>query len=199
MIPRILHFVWLANPMPPLFARWRSEWATLHPGWRFVDWSIDNLPGEAPPANCCHVRQQSNWVRLQALWLHGGVYVDHDTQPLRNLEPILSGHTAAASPFFGRALDSPRCCNSFLAATPRHPWLSSCLELLNAADPTVHLSMGSSLISHALSGRSDVHVLDRNAILQRPGWRRLGRQPPGECYAIHHFANMDPQIQHIEP
>jgi hypothetical protein len=48
--------------------------------------------------------------------------------------------------------------------------------------------MGASLISVALG--DDVHVLDRDVILQRPFWSVLGRKPDPRWYAIHHFDNM---------
>lgn len=194
MIPRVLHFVWRRGEPPERLRVWRKAWEELHPSWESRSWSSKDVPGEKPPKNCCHDRQWSNWVRLQALWVHGGVYVDYDTQPVRNIEPLLAGHVAVATPFFGRAPTAPECCNSFLAAILHHPWIGECLKLLEKADPAVHLSMGSSLISEALAGRTDVHIANRFAVLQRPGWHRLGRNPPPTTFAIHHFANMDPGV-----
>jgi len=191
MIPRIIHRVWVQTSLVPApYEQWSASFLELHPGW--IERRSDGLATN-PPASCCHVRQQSNWARLHILWEHGGLYADWDTEFLRDIEPLLSGATAVASPFYARGARL-RACNAFLAAAPHHPWIGRCLDLLKEADPATHLSMGSKLISEALDSRDDVRLLGREDVLQRPFWRRLGRKPDPKWYAVHHFANMDSEV-----
>lgn len=190
-IPRILHFIWLGGPIPELYQEFRAEWQRLHPDWQCLTWtdeSESSLP--PPPASCIHARQRSNWMRLQILLAFGGVYVDLDTEPFKNIEPMLGERGAAASPFRFQHAGPVQCCNSFLAAAPQHPWIVECCYLLGKADPAIHLSMGSSLISEALRSHPEVMVLDKNDVLQWPGWHVLGRKPDPRWYAIHRFDNM---------
>ena len=188
-IPKVFHFVWKGDALPVRYAEWRDAWLAMHPGWACIEWGVGSAP-EAP-ANVCHVRQWSNWVRLKKLLEFGGVYMDFDTQPLKNIEPLLEGCSAAASPFRFQYANRPnRCCNSFLAAEPSHPWISECCQMLELVDPAEHLSMGSSLITQALQGRDDVKILNVNDIWQMPHWNLLGRKPDSRWYAIHHFDNM---------
>jgi len=191
MIPKILHFVWLGGKLPKQYEIWRDDWERLHMDWQVMRWDDTNLKSLTPPKTCCHVRQRSNWIRLYLLQEYGGVYTDYDTQPLKNIEPLLRDTSAVASPFFATNLFRPNwCCNSFLAATPNHPWINECVGLLQQADPSVHLSMGSDLISKALDSHPEVLILHRDDILQWPFWYKLGRKPKPRYYAIHHFDNM---------
>lgn len=187
-IPKVLHFIWLGGAMPERYMRFRDRWIALHPTWDIITSDASTPP---PPEGCCHTRQQSNWMRLQILRERGGVYVDCDTEPLKNIEPLLAEHEACASPFhFVAKTQTATVCNSFLAATPNHPWIVECCELLAKERPDVHLSMGSKLASVALRNHPEVTVLPRGAILQWPFWEQLHRKPPPGCYAIHHFDNM---------
>jgi mannosyltransferase OCH1-like enzyme len=193
MIPRILHFIWLGHePIPMRLREFRAGWERLHPGWEIRDWGEDIPWPYAPaPERCCHVRQSSNWMRLHALRSEGGVYVDFDTESLKNIEPLLDGRSACATPFhMSGPTAEKRVCNSFLAAEPEHPWIVECCERLKDADPAVHLSMGSSMVSAALARHPEVAMLDRDDILQRPFWSELRRAPDPRWYAIHHFDNM---------
>jgi hypothetical protein len=179
MIPRVFHMIWLGQNRRP-HQNWASRLEELHPKWEVKIWSGDALAG--CPYSFHDLRQASNWLRLQLLWRHGGVYLDCDIEPLRNIEPLLAGLDAAVTP-----MPNGRVCNSFLAASPGHPWIGTCCDLLLTADPDGYMSMSSSLVMRALEKHQDVMSLPLGAIRQDPSG--IGH-PAGDSYAIHHFDHM---------
>lgn len=144
MIPSILHRIWLDDPMPPVFAEYGRQWQALHPTWEW--WQLtdskllpDVLPGWRNPYLYDTAKQRfpGDWkryradlLRLELLYEYGGVYVDTDIEPHRNLEPLLDDHSVV----MGR---SPQhiggvhpITNAFIAAEPRHPFIEACLDAL---------------------------------------------------------------------
>ena len=100
MIPKILHYIWLGNnPMTPLAEECFASWKATMPDWTIMRWDESNFNIAAAPL---YVRQAyearkfafvSDYVRLWALELYGGVYVDTDVKALKSYEPLL-GDTA---------------------------------------------------------------------------------------------------------
>jgi hypothetical protein len=174
VIPRIFHLIWL-GPNPRPHQDWAARLAGLHPGWEVKIWSDSALAG--CPYSFRDLRQASNWLRLQILQRHGGVYLDCDLEPLRPLDALLDGLDAAVTP-----MPNGRICNSFLACSPGHPWMEECCRMLGTVDPNVHMSMSSGLVSSALTSHPEVTRLALGAIRQDP----IGIEVPN-AYAIHHF------------
>ena len=97
MIPNILHYVWLGgNPLTPLAEECLASWKATMPEWQILRWDESNFDIDAAPL---YVRQAydarkfafvSDYVRLWALELYGGVYVDTDVKVLRSYEPLLN-------------------------------------------------------------------------------------------------------------
>lgn len=95
MIPKILHRVWIGNtPHPAGYAFNLTMFRRLHPDWEVEEWNDHNLP-----ALRCRDEfdRLQNWVdradlvRLEILALHGGLYLDHDVIPLKNMDELLEG------------------------------------------------------------------------------------------------------------
>lgn len=140
MIPRILHRIWLWPPGPPMpetFIGYGDEWRRLHPEWEVKDWtSFDDLPQlrNQDMFNRAHqmfpkdvYRFQADLLRLELLWLYGGVYADTDVEPLKPFDPLLEGRTAFAawSPnlYHGRQVVT----QAVIASTPGHEWIDACI------------------------------------------------------------------------
>jgi len=96
MIPKILHFCWLGpDPYPPLIVRCIDSWHRLLPDWDFKLWDkncIDLI-------NSTWVREAfqtksyafaADYIRLWAVYLYGGFYLDTDVEVLRDFSPLLS-------------------------------------------------------------------------------------------------------------
>lgn len=93
-IPRILHQVWVGSP-PPTWVRenW-ARWDEILPDWiryRWVDENADQWPLSSLAArqhNLPHIVVLADLIRLEQVWKHGGVYLDCDTVPFRDLTPM---------------------------------------------------------------------------------------------------------------
>lgn len=145
-IPRVIHRLWLnppGRPMPAEFVGYGDAWRRLHPGWEVIDWTslepflerFGRLKNQRlfdrAPLGDVH-RYRADVVRLELLARIGGVYVDADMEPLRLLEPLVSGPAtclAAISPNRG-AGGEELMSNAFLAAVPEHPFILAAIDRL---------------------------------------------------------------------
>jgi mannosyltransferase OCH1-like enzyme len=136
VIPRVLHRVWLDDPMPDEYAGYGEKLAGLHPSWEFREWrSTTELPALRNPelfdqaTEVCPrdwKRFRSGLLRLELLWLYGGLYVDCDVEPLAPFDRLLELEAFVCwSPnrWKGRRLLT----DCVLGATPRHPFIAACL------------------------------------------------------------------------
>ena len=140
MIPKVIHRVWLREEMPEPFRTWGTEWRRLHPGWTLIDWH--EPPDIILPDVFWNARElcDDDWVRWEAdvlrlviLYTWGGVYVDTDIEPLRNLEPLLAGrHCVVGRSPYNRRGKRP-ITNAFMAAEPNHPYLKALVDGLDEA------------------------------------------------------------------
>lgn len=94
----ILHRIWVGSPMPDRLAQIGAQWKRMLPGWDHLLWTdadlrwlanrnlfdaaYDLVPEDA-------VGQfRADIARYEILAAFGGVYVDCDLEPLRNIEPL---------------------------------------------------------------------------------------------------------------
>jgi hypothetical protein len=170
-IPRILHRV-VPEQSPPEAEEWWDQFGAIHPDWTLLTHRDPLSPAEWPItgpywSKCETGAQLAGLIRLEALWRFGGVYVDQDVEPLRNLEPLL------ALPAFA-AWEDPRCVpDAVLGAAPQHPAIRRCLELAIRRLSAGTWASGAGVTTDVLPGRPDVLLL-----------------PPGSFYAVHY---RDPQ------
>lgn len=96
MIPKLIHYCWFGRgPKPADAVRFIDGWRRLHPDFKFIEWNEDNFD-----VGCClYVRQAyqqgkfafvSDYARGQALFDHGGVYLDTDVELVGRLDPLMS-------------------------------------------------------------------------------------------------------------
>lgn len=209
MIPRILHQLWLGPAERPALAdAWTARWIKMNPEWELCTWRVDvrqdlqgamlsnehfghSIAGEIFELlqQCRRPHQIANILRLHLLERLGGIWIDHDVEPLKPLGGLVDSGEAFASPFRW----TPGVNNSFMAAVAGHPWLKRCLDLLRTRDPAVPLSMGSGLVTAALG--PDVKLLHPEDILQDISWDSVRSRcsPRPRTIAIHHFASRPPR------
>lgn len=101
---------------------------TLHPDWRHITYRdpLDTalFPLTAPSWPLCRSGAQlAGLVRLEALWTHGGIYLDSDLEVFRPLDPLLSCSG------FGLWEDETVVPDFVLGARSRHPAIGECLAL----------------------------------------------------------------------
>lgn len=139
MIPRILHRIWLDDPMPAEFARYGVGWRRLHPEWRHIDWTrtnelprlinqdlFDRAPQIVPKD---WKRFRADLLRLELLWIYGGVYIDTDVEPLRPIDEPLDGVECFAAWSPNRGPRGERLLTqAVMGATPEHPFIGECIR-----------------------------------------------------------------------
>lgn len=168
-IPAILHRVVPEETRKEAEMYWK-QFRVLHPGWALMTHrdplDPDDWPLTSPHWNKVKAGAQlADLVRLEALIKWGGIYVDQDVEPYRSFAPLQSTKAFAA-------WEDARCVpNAVLGATPNHPAIVACLELmiqrLDAGEDIWHCGPG--VTTTVLPKRDDVLVL-----------------PPGSLYPYHY-------------
>jgi Glycosyltransferase sugar-binding region containing DXD motif len=97
VVPRTFHWTWLGpRPLPPQYAAYQQRWLKLHPKWNGILWTEKSRPrlhNEQLYAEATTWAGKSDILRLELLAEHGGVFLDCHVEPLRNIEPLLNGHS----------------------------------------------------------------------------------------------------------
>lgn len=186
MIPKILHRVVPAE-VPDRFEGFWDAWCEMHPGWVQFTWQDPLNPSdwELGPLfhRCSAGAQLAGLVRLEVVFRLGGVYIDMDMEPVRPLDELLVHDLFIGTEGGGVLTDA------MFGATPRHPGLGACVELLGSgwwdANPSV---TGPLLTTQMLSGRDDVTVLPKEAfypyLWTEP--ERAGEEFP-DSFAVHRW------------
>jgi mannosyltransferase OCH1-like enzyme len=140
VIPRVIHHVWVGDPMPDRLTAYVRTWRDLHPGWDHVMWSsfdwldnqhlYDNAEAITP-----HVGQlRADLARYEILHRHGGVYVDCDMEALRPIDDLLGVQC-----FAGWETDGVWVNNAVLGCVPGHPLMR---DLIDAAPASIEQNAG---------------------------------------------------------
>lgn len=148
----------------------------LHPGWDAVTYRDPIDPTAFPltadlwPA-CTTGAQLAGLVRLEALWHHGGIYLDSDVELYRPLTPLLGVAAFAAWE------DANTIPDAVLGAEAAHPAIAACLDHARRVIEGQHgawrdaWESGPGATTTIFPGRDDVLVL-----------------PPGSFYPYHYTA-----------
>lgn len=104
MIPKTIHYCWFGrNPLPSLAKKCIKSWKKYCPDYEIIQWNEDNYDLASAPLYVRQAYDAKKWafvtdyVRLQVVYDHGGIYLDTDVEVLRKLDDLLE-HNA----FFGR-------------------------------------------------------------------------------------------------
>lgn len=103
MVPKIIHYCWFGKgQMPELVQTCIASWHTHMPDWEYRLWTEDNFEiNEAPQ----YVREAyiakkyafvSDYVRLWALELYGGLYMDVDFEVYKPFDELMEQYDAFA-------------------------------------------------------------------------------------------------------
>jgi len=189
MIPKILHRTLPAIPTPVMDMCWETMQHHLK-GWDLRTYQSprdpEDWPATAPFWGYCQDNaMQADLVRLEALWDHGGVYLDADIELLHPLDSLLDGEPFAAWE------DSRQLCNAVIGAPPRHPAVAAALRYLEREVKLGLPPVGPRALTAAWHSRDDVRLLPRESFYPYGYWEkhRAGEdftQLDG-CYGVHHW------------
>ena len=162
-IPRILHRTVPAVTTPQV-ELWWSRFEALHPGWKFMTHRDPLDPAGWPMTGdlwdrCTSGAQKAGLIRLEALWRWGGVYVDSDVEPYRDLEPLLQ------LPAFAAWEDAKVVPDAVLGCEPQHPAWDLMIARARAAvgGGAKAWESGPGVTTAILPGRPDVLLLPPGA------------------------------------
>ncbi|HMR91507.1 MAG TPA: glycosyltransferase [Chitinophagaceae bacterium] len=135
MIPKILHYCWFGSKeLPENSRRLITEWARLHPEWTMVRWDEQNSPMDLPYIKAAYAKKKwaniSNLVRLYALMMQGGIYLDTDMQIIKPLDPLLDARCFLG--FEAGSQDDPVFWvnNAIMGAEAAHPFAADAFQAL---------------------------------------------------------------------
>jgi len=150
-IPRIIHFIWIGPKSFPIESiKNIQSWIDYHPGWTFKLWTdrprlnvwdkvqidfVDRLPlGRLKPYydRAVNLGEKSDYLRYTIIKTEGGLYIDHDMDCYRNIEPLLNHYD-----FVAGALDDKEnnhfivtVPTSIFAAIPHHPIMEATSQFI---------------------------------------------------------------------
>lgn len=97
MIPKMIHYCWFGrNPKSDLAEKCIASWKKICPDYEIIEWNEDNFEIENCPLYVRQAYEMKKWafvtdyVRLQVVYDHGGIYLDTDVELLKKLDLLLS-------------------------------------------------------------------------------------------------------------
>lgn len=162
MIPARLIRTVPARTDPETEAWWAAS-CELHPDWEHVTWRDPLNPAEFPLTSphwrrCRKGAQLAGLVRLEALWRHGGVYLDSDYELWRSLEPLRGATIVVGHEDPGVIPDA------FIAAEAGHPLIREAIDLAIDRIPGGPWASGPGVTTTLFAAHPDVLVLPPQAL-----------------------------------
>ncbi len=128
-IPKTLHYCWFGpNEMSALHQACLRSWRTEMPEYSVIKWDETNAPMRHPFVAYHHAKGNwayvSDFVRLYALYEHGGIYLDTDVEVIRPFDTLLRHRLFAA-------YESENRINSAVFGARRNEvFLKNCMEYM---------------------------------------------------------------------
>lgn len=95
MIPRIIHFCWYGGgAYSETIQKCIKSWETLLPDYEIIRWDESNTPFDSMPFLKVLYKQKrwafiADYMRLYAIFKHGGIYFDTDVEVIRTFDGLL--------------------------------------------------------------------------------------------------------------
>lgn len=109
MIPKIIHYCWFGyNPKPKYVKKSIKSWKKKCIGYEFIEWNETNYDISSAPLFVKQAYDSKKWafvtdyVRLWAVYHHGGLYFDTDMKLLKSPDALLKDHAFFAMEESGR-------------------------------------------------------------------------------------------------
>ncbi len=138
MIPKIIHYCWLSgDPFPERIQKCIDSWVRLMPDYEFVCWDMQRFDIHTAKftQQACEKRKwafASDYIRLYALYHHGGIYLDTDVMAFGRLDDYLNEHAFSSieSYFYKEGCsDDFRIEACIMGAEKGNQFIKECLDL----------------------------------------------------------------------
>lgn len=205
MIPRVFHFIWLNGDEPPESAKQNMiRWREFHPNWDLRLWTNESIHESNSGLNIYNrkvlmtsnrsLRQQSDILRYEITYQFGGVYVDMDFEPLKNIEALLHGVEA-----FVVHENEIFVCNGIFGMIPGHKLGEKLVVGLESsketyANETVNQQTGPHFITRQVDSSNGDRVTKFAPHVFFPyAWyeKDPGHPYAASAYAVHHFRSVE--------
>lgn len=126
-IPKVIHYCWFGrSPHPESMVKCMNSWRQLLPDYRIIEWNETNFDVSSNE----YTREAysagkyafvSDYVRLKALFDHGGIYMDTDVEVVKNLDAFLGHHA------FSGFEDETNVPTAVMGSRPGNEWIEALL------------------------------------------------------------------------
>lgn len=205
LIPKVFHRFWDGPEEPQYIQDITQKWRDFHPGWEVRTWNLSNMPvlrnqdfvedwqKVSPTSN--RWQFTTNLLRLEILHDLGGVWIDADLEPLKNVEPLIEGCEAFTSRENRDFVN-----NGFTGCVPGHVFYAEMLKsvrqrVLQNPEWRSNRQCGPHLYTAVLNDLppGTVRVLPTELIYPY-AWGELDKFGEfdgdyGEAYTVHHWNN----------
>lgn len=96
-IPKIIHYCWFGrNPKPVLAEKCMKSWRKYCPDYQIIEWNEENYDISDCPLYVRQAYEARKWafvtdyVRLDIVYRHGGIYLDTDVELRKSLDTLLT-------------------------------------------------------------------------------------------------------------
>lgn len=96
MIPKVIHYCWFGgNPLPKLAQKCLKSWKKYAKDYEIIEWNESTYDLSTAPLYVRQAYEAKKWafvtdyVRLQVVYEHGGIYMDTDVELKKRLDPLL--------------------------------------------------------------------------------------------------------------
>ena len=127
MIPKKLHQIWLGNQdKRPI--EWMDSWKDKHPTWEYRLWTEADFQdlADTPGFKRLSYSGQSDVLRYQILYEHGGVYVDADSECLRPIDDLLDNEAFCV--WENEYVTTGLMLGAFMGTVPNNPFFEALLD-----------------------------------------------------------------------
>lgn len=197
MIPKIIHYCWYGSKEIPLkYSRCIDSWNKYLADYKIIRWDETNTNIDTPFLKDAISRKNwaflSDYIRMRATFELGGIYLDADTEIIKNLDPLLNN-----SCFLGYESKN-RPTTGIMGSTERHPFPSACMKIIDerfAKRLPYLISPEITILALAAIDTHDIKIYDQKFFYpfnpydgERPSTGLMFSDITEETYSIHHWA-----------
>lgn len=156
MIPKVIHYCWLSEqPYPPEIVKCIQSWQDVLPDYEIILWDKSRFDIESNQfvSEACQAKKwafAADYIRIHALFHHGGIYLDSDVFVKRRFDEFLHYEFFSSMEYHHQHVKDQSAVDlinedgspkspftpipgigiqaAVLGSTKKHPYLKECLE-----------------------------------------------------------------------